>query len=281
MSENLHGIGEFAALTRLSIKALRRYDEYGILTPAHVDPLTGYRYYAPGQIARATLVGDLRRVGVPLALVALMLDATADGALATFEDWWAREERRHLDRRGIGRYINARLRREGQPPMEIHTRTVPARKLAVIGKELFQPELEQFIMSSFHELFSWAERHPGLRALTTTPDDPTYVVFHGPITPDQSSLAEVCIVIDGPAEPEGDIVLKVEAEHLEAYTDVTREGLEFPAILAAYDAVAMWVTQHGTPLAAMPSREVYVADVIQEPMDAVVASVAFPFVPRD
>lgn len=280
MSEELHGIGEFAALTRLSIKALRRYDEHGILTPARVDPATNYRYYSPGQIARATLIGDLRRVGVPLAVIAGMLNATTDGALASFEDWWSREERRHLDRRGIGRYINARLRREGQPPMEIHTRTVPARKLAVIGKELFQPELEQFIMSSFHELFSWAERNPGLRALSTTPEDPTYVVFHGPITPDQSSLAEVCIVIEGPAEPEGDIVLKVEAEHLEAYTDVTREGLEFPAILAAYDAVAMWVTQHGTPIETMPSREVYVADVIQAPMGEVVASVAFPFVPR-
>lgn len=281
MSEELHGIGEFAALTRLSIKALRRYDEHGILTPARVDPATNYRYYSPGQIARATLIGDLRRVGVPLAVIAGMLNATTDGALASFEDWWSREERRHLDRRGIGRYINARLRREGQPPMEIHTRTVPTRKLAVIGKELFQPELEQFIMSSFHELFSWAERNPGLRALSTTPEDPTYVVFHGPITPDQSSLAEVCIVIEGPAEPEGDIVLKVEAEHLEAYTDVTREGLEFPAILAAYDAVAMWVTQHGTPIETMPSREVYVADVIQAPMGEVVASVAFPFVPRD
>lgn len=280
MSEELHGIGEFAALTRLSIKALRRYDEHGILTPARVDPATNYRYYSPGQIARATLIGDLRRVGVPLAVIAGMLNATTDGALASFEDWWSREERRHLDRRGIGRYINARLRREGQPPMEIHTRTVPARKLAVIGKELFQPELEQFIMSSFHELFSWAERNPGLRALSTTPEDPTYVVFHGPITPDQSSLAEVCIVIEGPAEPEGDIVLKVEAEHLEAYTDVTREGLEFPAILAAYDVVAMWVTQHGTPIETMPSREVYVADVIQAPMGEVVASVAFPFVPR-
>ena len=280
MSENLHGIGEFAALTRLSIKALRRYDEYGILTPAHVDSSTSYRYYSPEQIGRATLIGDLRSVGVPLAVIADLLEAAPDTGLAVFEDWWTREERRHQDRRGIGRYINARLRREGQPPMEIHTRTVPARKLAVIGKEVFQPELEQFIMSSFHELFSWAERHPGLRALNTTPEDPTYVVFHGPITPDQSSLAEVCIVIDGPAEPEGDIVLKVEAEHLEVYTDVTREGLEFPAILAAYDAVAMWVTQHGAPLASMPSREVYVADVIQAPMGTVVASVAFPFAPR-
>lgn len=280
MSGPLHGIGEFAELTRLSIKALRHYDEHGLLAPAQVDPVTRYRRYASEQIARATLIGDLRRIDVPLAVVAHILDAAPDEALAIYQDWWVGEERRHGDRRGIGRYVTARLRREGQPPMDIQTRTVPRRKLAVIGKELFQPELEQFIMSSFHELFSWAERHPGLRALTTTPEWPTYVIFHGPVTPDHSAHVEVVIVIDGPAEPEGAIVLKVEEEHEEAFTDVTRTGLEFPDILAAYDAVAMWVTQHGTPRDDMPSREVYVADVIQAGMNEVVASVAFPYVPN-
>jgi DNA-binding transcriptional MerR regulator len=139
MQENeLYSIGEFAALTRLSIKALRHYDEQGLLAPAHVDPLTSYRYYSPEQIDRATLIGDLRRVNVPLAIIVRLFD-DADGALATYNDWWVSEERRHAGRKGIGRYISARLRREGQPPTDIKTRTVPERKLAVIGKELFQP----------------------------------------------------------------------------------------------------------------------------------------------
>lgn len=275
----LHSIGEFAAMTRLSIKALRHYDEQGLLRPVHVDPYTSYRYYSPEQVDRAILIGDLRRVDTPLAVIARILDEGPDAALATYQEWWAGEERRHGARRGIGRYITARLRREGQPAMDISTRSIPERKLAVIAKEVFQPQLDQFIMSSFHELFSWAERNPGLRALDTTPAEPTYVIFHGPVTPDQSARVEVCVVIAGPAEPEGDIVLKVEPEHDEAYTTVTRAGLEFPDILAAYDAVAMWVTQHGTLLEGLPSREVYFANVIDEPMDAPVCDVAFPFVP--
>ncbi len=135
-------------------------------------------------------------------------------------------------------------------------------------------------MSSFHALFQWAERNPGLRALNTTPEDPTYVIFHGPVTADSSGLVEVCIVIDGPAEPEGRIVLRVEDKHQEAFTTVTREGLEFPHILAAYDAVAMWVLQNGSMIETMPSREVYFADVIHEPMDAPVCDVTFPYVPN-
>ena len=38
-------IGEFAALTGLGVKALRHYDERGVLTPAAVDPVSGYRKY--------------------------------------------------------------------------------------------------------------------------------------------------------------------------------------------------------------------------------------------
>ena len=275
--EQLISIGEFAASTRLSIKALRHYDEHGLLTPAHVDPVTSYRYYRRDQRDRAILIGDLRRVDVPLAVIAQILEG--DSALVTYQNWWIAQEERHVSRRGLGNYIKARLRREGQPPMDIQTRTVPERKLAVISKELFQPQLEEFIMSSFHELFQWAERNPGLRALDTTPEDPTYVIFHGPVTADATGLVEVCIVIDGPAEPEGAIVLRREAAHDEAYTTVTREGLDFPAILAAYDAVAMWVIQNGSMIESMPSREVYFANVIEMPMDAPVCDIAFPYVP--
>ncbi|MGC4175448.1 MerR family transcriptional regulator [Demequina sp.] len=276
--EELLSIGEFAALTRLSIKALRLYDDNGLLSPAHVDPASSYRYYRRNQRNRAILIGDLRRVDVPLALIAQILDG--DAALPTFQNWWITEEERHVNRRGLGLYIKARLRREGQPPMDIQTRTVPERKLAVISKELFQPQLEEFIMSAFHELFSWAERNPGLRSLQTTREDPTYAIFHGPVTADASALVEVCIVIDGPAEPEGRITLKREPEHEEAFTTLTREGIEFPNILAAYDAVAMWVVQNGSPIEALPSREVYFADVINEPMDAEVCDIAYPYVPN-
>jgi DNA-binding transcriptional MerR regulator len=45
---DLMSIGEFARLSRLSAKALRLYDELGLLPPAQVDPGSGYRWYAAG-----------------------------------------------------------------------------------------------------------------------------------------------------------------------------------------------------------------------------------------
>jgi protein phosphatase len=38
-------IGELATRSRLSAKALRLYDQLGLLHPDHVDPVTGYRIY--------------------------------------------------------------------------------------------------------------------------------------------------------------------------------------------------------------------------------------------
>jgi hypothetical protein len=44
-------IGEFARRSRLSLKALRLYDERGVLVPSRVDQASGYRYYDPAQPA--------------------------------------------------------------------------------------------------------------------------------------------------------------------------------------------------------------------------------------
>ncbi len=62
----LLSIGAFARATRLTPKALRLYDELGLLPPALVDPASGYRFYDPAQLERAQLVAWLRRLGMPL-----------------------------------------------------------------------------------------------------------------------------------------------------------------------------------------------------------------------
>ena len=60
-------IGEFARRSRLSVKALRLYDELGVLVPARVDEASGYRYYDVAQLEAARLVAMLRQLDLPLA----------------------------------------------------------------------------------------------------------------------------------------------------------------------------------------------------------------------
>jgi DNA-binding transcriptional MerR regulator len=66
-------IGRFARLTGLTVKALRHYDEIGLLRPAAVDPETGYRVYGAEQVERAELIRTLRALELPLGDVAVLL----------------------------------------------------------------------------------------------------------------------------------------------------------------------------------------------------------------
>jgi protein phosphatase len=75
-------IGEFARQAGLSQKALRLYDELGLLAPAKVDEWSGYRYYAPAQLERARLVAWLRRLGMPLARIGPVVDGSPAEAAA-------------------------------------------------------------------------------------------------------------------------------------------------------------------------------------------------------
>ncbi|MEV6487227.1 MerR family transcriptional regulator [Actinoplanes sp. NPDC051633] len=74
------GIGELARESGLTVSALRFYDRAGVLVPAVVDPVTGYRRYRDGQLRAARLVAALRRVGMPVAEITAAVRALPDPA---------------------------------------------------------------------------------------------------------------------------------------------------------------------------------------------------------
>ncbi|TKG63183.1 DNA polymerase III subunit beta family protein [Prauserella endophytica] len=76
----MHSISAFARRVGLTPSALRFYDDCGVLAPARVDPLTGYRYYSDDQVERAVHLRRLRTAGVPLADVTAVLDGSPDRA---------------------------------------------------------------------------------------------------------------------------------------------------------------------------------------------------------
>ena len=59
-------IGEFSKICQVSVKTLRHYDKLGLLVPARIDPLTGYRYYQPEQIDAMNYIRRLKRYGFSL-----------------------------------------------------------------------------------------------------------------------------------------------------------------------------------------------------------------------
>lgn len=69
----MRSIGELSRDSGLSVSALRFYDSAEILVPAWVDPVSGYRWYGPGQLEESRLLARLRRAGMPLADIRLVL----------------------------------------------------------------------------------------------------------------------------------------------------------------------------------------------------------------
>src|ERR1700722_18699649 len=97
--------GEFARTSGLTRKALRLYDELGLLTPARVDPQSGYRYYAPAQLEQARLVAWLRRLGMPLASIRA-IGVLSPGAAATeLAAYWERVELETASRRELASFL--------------------------------------------------------------------------------------------------------------------------------------------------------------------------------
>lgn len=66
-------IGDFSRLSLVSVKALRFYDERGLLKPARVDEFTGYRYYSASQLTRLNRILVLKDLGLSLDQIALLL----------------------------------------------------------------------------------------------------------------------------------------------------------------------------------------------------------------
>lgn len=101
-------IGAFARASRLSPKALRLYDELGLLAPARVDGTTGYRYYVEAQLPRARLVAWLRRVGMPLARIGEVCDlyeTDPPAAGLVIGAYWARVETETAARRDLVTFL--------------------------------------------------------------------------------------------------------------------------------------------------------------------------------
>ncbi|MGW7358657.1 MerR family transcriptional regulator [Streptomyces sp. NPDC054802] len=113
-------IGAFARVSRLSAKALRRYDELGLLRPAHTDPFTGYRYYDRAQTERARLVAWLRRIGMPLARVREVCDLAetdAPAAARQVRAYWAGVEAETAARRDLADFLVDQLSGKDTDPM--------------------------------------------------------------------------------------------------------------------------------------------------------------------
>ncbi len=105
-------IGEFSSLGQVTVKALRLYDDMGLLKPAYVDRSTNYRYYVLDQLPRLNRILAFKDLGFSLEQIAGLLAedvpaAQIRGMLLLKE---AEIQRRVLEEQTLLTRVEARLR---------------------------------------------------------------------------------------------------------------------------------------------------------------------------
>ncbi|RSM76793.1 MerR family DNA-binding transcriptional regulator [Kibdelosporangium aridum] len=115
-------IGVFARAARLSAKALRLYDELGLLPPAVVDSESGYRLYDPSQLEQARFIAWLRRLGMPLARIRTVVSLDQEQAAAEVEAYWAEVLAETANRGQLATFLVDYLRGRGSAMTELGIR---------------------------------------------------------------------------------------------------------------------------------------------------------------
>ena len=241
----LIGIGEFARLSRLSPKALRLYDELGLLVPARVDPGTGYRRYATAQLERARLVAALRRLGVPLARIKEILALDPAAAAEEVRAYWAAAEAEHAARRGLVGHLVDRLEGKESAMPEVTVRDMPARSLLCLLKRVHEEDM----VPTGRELFIHRLRGGGVPRPEGIAGAP-FIIYHGEVSADSDGPVEWCWPVPGDqaagiAARFPDLTLRTEPAHEEAFVRNETPGpwTSGTQAVVAVETLAAWVSE--------------------------------------
>jgi DNA-binding transcriptional MerR regulator len=270
--DRLLSIGLFARRSRLSLKALRLYERQGLLRPAHVDPCNGYRGYHESQLATARLIAMLRGLDMPLARVAAVVAADDARRAELVAAYWQAVESRLASQRELAAYVRARLM-GGDMDLDayhVRERALPEQLVLSEQRHVRVDELERWLPEAFARLTRTASRLGG-------PADAPFAIYHGEVSEDGDGPVEVCVPIDPTRPPPLDVATRREPARREAYVRIRKAQVQYPQILAAYEAVAHWIAREGRSQAGAP-REVYFARErfeAAEPGDEV-CDVAYP-----
>lgn len=280
MHQELLTIGAFAARARLSPKALRLYDRLGLLAPAHVDEVSGYRYYRADQVERARLVALLRQLDMPLARIAEVVEVEAAQGAALLATYWADAEARFASQRTLAEYLRGRLSGRSTDmygKFVVETVDVPERVVLTEKRHTLADELPVWIPASLGRL------EDGARECGGTTGAP-FVVYYSEVSMESDGPAESCVPVADEAaarawaEKRGrasGIGVRVEPARRLAYARITKAQVAHPQIVAAFEAVEAWIAERGLSYDG-PCREVYFADWDAAGPEDAACDVAFP-----
>ncbi|MBS2965642.1 MerR family transcriptional regulator [Actinocrinis puniceicyclus] len=216
----LVSIGEFARLACLSPKALRLYDQSGLLPAARIDVTSGYRWYAVGQLEAARLIAALRQLGMPLALIGPILPLEDAERAGRISEWWSGVQVENAARQQLAGLLVDRLSGGGsvvESMVEVALRELPARKLLCQMQHVHRDGL-MAVGKEFIGTFREAGVRPGSGAAGAP-----FVIYYGEVNQDSDGPIEWCWPVPEEQAQElaarfPGLTLRTDPAHQEAYT---------------------------------------------------------------
>lgn len=241
-------IGDFSRLARVTIKTLHHYDEAGLLQPAHVDPQTGYRYYAAAQLQILQRILLLKDLGFSLDQIRDLLVTP----LRASEFIESLEERRTALLADIAR-DQSRVRKldalresleEASVALAVTVRDVPA--ICVHSIRARVPHFGEPVQ----QLFESAET--AVARLRARADASPFMIFHDQDYREEAADIEVCI----PVKPNAaNTLLTRTIEAASSVGCLTYQG-PYDQTAPLYNSMLIWMERSGLRIAG-PLREVY------------------------
>jgi effector-binding domain-containing protein len=262
-------IGDFSKLGRVTVKTLRYYDQIGLLTPAEVDPFTGYRTYTADQMDQLNRILALKDLGFTLDQIGRLLDEglSVEEMHGMFRLRQAEieaaldEERERLAR------VAARLEqiRQGDDmAYDVVLKEIDPAKIASVRGTI--PTYADVGML-YGELFGYL----GQRGIH--PAGPPLAIYHDPEYKEADVDAEAGVPIGGDAPGAGRVAVRTLPGGSVA-TCVHRGS--YDTIGQAYTALMAWIEANGYQISG-PHREIYLRgpDEAESP-DGYVTEVQLP-----
>jgi DNA-binding transcriptional MerR regulator len=259
-------VGEFSGLGQVTIKSLYLYDRLGLLRPARVDPLTGYRLYSLDQLPRLNRILALKDLGFSLSEVARLLheDPSPAEMRGMLRLKRAESEREIAEAQGRLARVEARLRqieREGAPPAhDVVLKEVGPMRVA--SSRRVEPTVESMVRR-LEEAIDLV----GCSGIETA--GPSFMMFYHQGFRERDLDVEVAVpvgsgvALDVPMSS-GDRLRTRELEGSPRVASLIYRG-SYDWLAEAYAEIGAWVAASGYR-AAGPAREIYLRSDRDDPV---------------
>jgi effector-binding domain-containing protein len=263
-------IGDFSKLSMVSVKALRYYDEIGLLKPERVDQFTGYRHYSAVQLSKLNRIIALKAMGLSLDEVAKLLrdDVPTASILDLLHAKQAEikqrlgEEAARLTR--VEEWLKEAEKEGKMPDFHIVIKKVKPQKVLSIRRVLAS-------YSRISELFNAIG--PYLGQVHAPVKGAPFAIYHDHEFKEGDVDVELAFPLWKDVKATGEFK-SYELPGYDVVATLVYKG-PFEGISEPYNALMKWVEANGYHIAG-PNREVYMSDPAKTKPEDYVTEIQMP-----